>query len=228
MTTGTARASAAMTPTLVLVFVALGAAINVVGGYATTLTGLPLFLDAIGTCLVALVLGPLPGALTAILTSVVLVPVSGPGNLAFAIVGVGAAVTWGIGVRQLHMGRTPARYFALNLVVVLVVSVLATPIVLWLFGGGTGHPSDVITAAFARLGPWGAVFADNLLVNLVDKVFTGYIALAAARALPPTLLQGGAELPGGPGNRWVIVAATGLVIGAVLLMALLALRSAGA
>ena len=99
---------------------------------------------------------------------------------------------------------------------------------LWLFGGGTGHPSDVITAAFARLGPWGAVFADNLLVNLVDKVFTGYIALAAARALPPSLIQGGAELPGGGGNRWVIVAATGLVIGAVLLMALLALRSAGA
>jgi energy-coupling factor transport system substrate-specific component len=227
MTTGSVRASAAMTPTLVLVFVALGAAINVVGGYATTLTGLPLFLDAIGTCLVALVLGPLPGALTAILTSVVLVPVSGPGNLAFAIVGVGAAVTWGIGVRQLHLGRTPARYFALNLLVVLVVSILATPIVLWLFGGGTGHPSDVITAAFARLGPWGAVFADNLLVNLVDKVFTGYIALAAVRALPPNLIQGGAALPG-EGKRWVIVTATGIVIGGVLLMALFALRSAGA
>ena len=35
-------------------------------------------------------------------------------------------------------------------------------------------------------------------------------------------------LPGGAGSRWVIVAATGLVIGAVLLIALLALRAAGA
>jgi energy-coupling factor transport system substrate-specific component len=228
MTTGTARRPAVLTPVFVLVFIALGAAINVVGGYATTLTGLPIFLDAIGTCLVALVLGPLPGAATAILTSVVLVPVSGPGNLAFAVVGVGAALTWGFGVRGLGLGRTPARYFALQLLVVLVVSILATPIVLWLFGGGTGHPSDIITAAFARLGPWGAVFADNVLVNLVDKVFTGYIALAAARALPPHLLQGGAELPGGAGSRWVVVAATGVVIGAVLLAALLALRAAGA
>jgi energy-coupling factor transport system substrate-specific component len=227
MTTGAARTSAALTPVFVLVFIALGAAINVVGGYATTLTGLPIFLDAIGTCLVALVLGPFPAAATAVLTSVVLVPVSGPGNLAFAVVGVGAALTWGFGVRQLGLGRTPARYFALQLLVVLVVAVLATPIVLWLFGGGTGHPSDVITAAFARLGPWGAVFAVNVLVNLVDKVFTGYIALAAARALPPQLIQGGAELPGGGRDRWVVIA-TGVVIGAVLLVALLALRSAGA
>lgn len=228
MTTGSARTPAVLTPVFVLVFVALGAAINVVGGYAATLTGLPIFLDAIGTCLVALVLGPLPGAATAVLTSVVLVPISGPGNLAFAIVGVGAALTWGYGVRALGLGRTPARYFALQLLVVLVVSILATPIVLWLFGGGTGHPSDVITAAFARLGPWGAVFADNVLVNLVDKVFTGYIALAAASALPQELVQGGAQLPGATSSRWAIVVATGVVIAAVLLAALLALRTAGA
>jgi energy-coupling factor transport system substrate-specific component len=227
MTTGAARTPAVLTPVFVLVFIALGAAINVVGGYAATLTGLPIFLDAIGTCLVALVLGPLPGAATAALTSLVLVPISGAGNLAFAIVGIGAALTWGFGVRQLGLGRTPARYFGLQLLVVLVVSILATPIVLWLFGGGTGHPSDVITAAFARLGPWGAVFADNILVNLVDKVFAGYIALAAARALPAQLVQGGAELPGGGRDRWVVVA-TGIVIAAVLLVALLALRSAGA
>jgi energy-coupling factor transport system substrate-specific component len=227
MTTDTARRPAVLTPVFVLVFVALGAAINVVGGYAATLTGLPIFLDSVGTCLVALVLGPLPVIATAVLTSVLLVPISGPGNLAFAIVGVGAGLTWAYGVRTLGLGRTATRYFALQLLVVLVVSILATPVVLWLFGGGTGHPSDIITAAFARLGPWGAVFADNLLVNLVDKVFTGYIALAAARALPPQLLQGGAELPG-PGNRWVVVAATGVVIGAILLIALLALRAAGA
>ena len=71
------------------------------------------------------------------------------------------------------------------------------------------------------------MFADNLLVNLVDKVLTGYIALAAARALPAHYIQGGAVLPGGAGSRWVVVA-TGIVIGAVLLIALLALRAAGA
>jgi hypothetical protein len=227
MTVPMRRTATDLAPTLVLAFVALGAAINVAGGYAATLTGLPLFLDMIGTALVALVLGPWWGALTALITSFVLVPISGPGNIPFAPVGIAAALTWGYGVRQLGLGRTAARYFGLNLLVVLVVSVVATPIVLWLFGGATGHPSDVITAAFARLGPWGAVFADNLLVNLVDKVLTGYIALAAARALPARWIQGGAVLPGGGDSRWVAVA-TGIVIGAVLLMALLALRAAGA
>jgi hypothetical protein len=115
----------------------------------------------------------------------------------------------------------------LNVLVALVVSVVATPIVVWL-GGGTGHPSDVITAAFARLGPWGAVFADNVLVSLVDKVLTGYIALAVAQALPPHLIQGGAVLPGSAGNRWIVIAVTGLLIGGVLLATLVALRTAGA
>jgi energy-coupling factor transport system substrate-specific component len=205
----------------VLVFVALGAAINIVGGYAATATGLVIFLDAIGTCLVALVLGPWWGALTAVITGFALVPISGPANVAFSLVGVAAALTWGYGVRGLGLGRTASRYFVLNLLVVLVVALVATPIVLWLFGGSTGHPSDVITAALSSLGPVGAVFTDNILVNLVDKVLTGYLALAAARALPAHLVQG-ATLPGGTGNGWVVVVATGIAIAVVTLVALLA------
>jgi energy-coupling factor transport system substrate-specific component len=212
-----------LSPTYVLVFGALGAAINVVGGYAATATGMLLFLDAIGTCFVALVLGPWWGALAAVITGFVLVPVSGPGNILFTVVGAGAAITWGYGVRNLGLGRTATRYFLLNLLVVLVVSVLATPIVIYLFGGATGHPSDLITASLARLGPVGAVFADNILVNLVDKLLTGYLALAAALALPAHLIQGGAVLPAAAGNRWVVVA-TGVVIAVVLLVAL---RAAG-
>ncbi|HEU0243421.1 MAG TPA: hypothetical protein VFQ75_05905 [Candidatus Limnocylindrales bacterium] len=211
-----------LTPTYVLVFIALGAAINIVGGYAAAATGLVLFLDAIGTCLVALVLGPWWGALTAILTSFALVPVNGPGNIPFGLVGAAAALVWGYGVRELGLGRSASRYFVLNLLVVLVVAITATPIVLWLFGGSTGHPSDVITAALTSLGPVGAVFTDNILVNLVDKVLTGYLALAAARALPAHLVQG-ATLPGGPGNGWVVVVATGIAIALVTLVALRAI-----
>jgi energy-coupling factor transport system substrate-specific component len=217
-TTARRRMPDALSPTYVLVFVALGAAINVVGGYAATLTGLPIFLDAIGTCFVALVLGPWWGALAAVITGFALVPVSGPANVLFSIVGACAALTWGYGVRQLGLGRSATRYFALNLLVVLVVAITATPIVLWLFGGATGHPSDLITAALSGLGPVGAVLADNVLVNLVDKVLTGYLGLAAASALPPGLVQG-AVLPGGPGRGWVVVVVTGLVAGGVILVA---------
>jgi energy-coupling factor transport system substrate-specific component len=206
----------------VLVFVALGAALNIVGAYAATATGLLIFLDAVGTCLVALVLGPWWGVLTAALTGFAIVPISGPGNVPFALVGAAAALAWGYGVRDLRMGRSAARYFVLNLGVVIVVATVATPIVLWLFGGATGHPSDVITAALASLGPVGAVFTDNILVNLVDKVLTGYLALAATRALPAHLVQG-ATLPGGSGNAWIVVAATGIAIAVVTLVALRAI-----
>ena len=72
------------------------------------------------------------------------------------------------------------------------------------------------------------MFADNVLVSLVDKVLTGYLALAVVQALPPHLVQGGAILPGTAGNRWIVIAVTGLLIGGVLLATLVALRAAGA
>lgn len=212
------RAPEALSPTFVLLFVALGAAINVVANYAATLAGLPIFLDTIGTAIVALVLGPWWGALTAVITAAALVPISGPANLLFSVVGVGAALTWGYGVRRLGLGRSASRYFVLNLLVVLVVSLLATPLVLYVFGGATGHPSDLITAAISGLGPVGAVFVDNILVNLVDKPVSGYLALAVASALPPHLIAG-AELPGSSGNRWVIIVLTGLLAVGVLFAA---------
>ena len=225
--TGAPRGGMTLSPTFVLAFVALAAALNLVGGYLAGLFRLPIFLDSIGTAIAAFVLGPWWGALAGVLANGAGSIWYGPTNALFAPVSIAAALVWGYGVRGWGLGRTPVRFFALNVLVALVVSVAATPIVVWL-GGGTGHPSDVITAAFARLGPWGAVFADNVLVSLVDKVLTGYIALAVVQALPPHLIQGGAVLPGSAGNRWILVAVTGLLIGGVLLATLAALRAAGA
>jgi energy-coupling factor transport system substrate-specific component len=216
--------STSPSPTFVLVFVALAAALNLVGGYAAGLVRLPIFLDTIGTAIAAIVLGPWWGALAGTLGNGAGSLAYGPTNIPFALVNVAVALVWGYGVRSLGLGRTPVRYFALNLLVVLVAACVATPIVLVLFGGATGHPSDVFTAALSRLGPQGAVFGDNLVVGLVDKVLTGYVALAMVQALPPHLLAG-VELPTSGGGRWVAVATLGIGIALLLMLVILILQS---
>ena len=151
-------------------------------------------MDMIGTCVAAIVLGPWWGALTGVLANVGGAAIYGPSNIPFALANVAGALVWGYGVRTFGMGRNPATYFALNVLVGLVVAVTAAPIVLFVYGGATGHPSDVITAAFLGAGEAmvDAVFASNILVSIADKVIAGFVGLAIIRALPPRYTDGAA------------------------------------
>jgi energy-coupling factor transport system substrate-specific component len=122
------------------------------------------------------------------------------------------------------MGRNGATYFVLNVLVGLVVAVTAAPIVLFVFGGSTGHASDVITAAFLGAGEAmvGAVFASNVLVSVADKVIAGFVALAIIGALPDRYTQG-LVLPGEVGGRTLLVATVGTVTGIAILLVYLLL-----
>jgi energy-coupling factor transport system substrate-specific component len=65
----------------------VGVSINFVGGTLVSVLKLPIFLDTIGTILVALLAGPWVAALTGLITNLVLV-VSDPTLIAFAPVNV--------------------------------------------------------------------------------------------------------------------------------------------
>jgi energy-coupling factor transport system substrate-specific component len=215
--TATSRRLPAQPTTVIVTLVPAAAALNVVGGYVNGLVGLPTFLDMIGTCVAAIVLGPWWGALAGALSNVVGAAIFGPSNIPFGLVNVAGALVWGYGVRRLGMGRTATRYFLLNIVVALVVAVVAAPIVVFVYGGSTGHASDVVTAAFLQAGEAivASVFAANIIVNIADKVIAGFVGLAIIRAMPPDLTEG-LELPGEVGTRSLAIATAGAVIGVVI------------
>ena len=229
MTAPLARTQAPAIPTtFVVTLVPAAAALDIVGGWLNGLLGLPTFLDMIGTCVAAIVLGPWWGALTGVLANVGGAAIYGPSNIPFALVNVAGALVWGYGVRTFGMGRNPATYFGLNVLVGLVVAIVAAPIVLYVYGGATGHASDVITAAFLGAGEaiFAAVFASNILVSIADKVIAGFVGLAIIRALPPRYTQG-LVLPAEVGMRTLLVATLGTVAGvAILLVYLLVLAPA--
>jgi len=203
--------------TLVVALIPMAVAVNYIANLATRVTGVPLYLDTVGTFLAAVLLGPWWGALTGLLTNAVpvLLPPNDVANLLFAPVNVVAALVWGYALRPLGLGRSAIGFFLVAVLVGVVTGILATPIVLFLFGGSTGHPSDLITAAFASFGLERAALVSNMLSSVPDKVISAYLGLAITAALPTTVLAE-VRLPGPPGTRRLVLAVAGVVIGIAL------------
>jgi ABC-type Co2+ transport system permease subunit len=206
--------------TYVVTIVPLAAALNIVGGTLNTYLKLPTFLDMIGTAVAAIVLGPWWGALVGIIGNLGGALFQGPVEIPFALVNVTGALIWGYGVRSFGMGATVPRFFLLNVIVALVNSVVAAPIVAFVFGGATGHPSDALTAAFAQAGTdlLRATFQSSVIVFLADKIITGFVAVTIIQALPPELSRG-LRLPRGEGASPLALGLLGTTIGIVIVVA---------
>ncbi|MBX3049107.1 MAG: hypothetical protein KIT46_02250 [Anaerolineales bacterium] len=217
-----AKTRAARIPlTYVVALVPVAAALNIVGGTIRSALQLPIFLDMIGTAVTAIVLGPWWGALVGAITNIVNSFLSGPISLPFAVVNVVGALVWGYGHRW-GWGKTNVGFFLLNILVAFLCSVTAVPIYVFIFGGATGHFSDVMTAAFLAMGQnlIVSVFSSNILVSLADKIISGYVALAIIEALPANLTQN-LMLPKAEGLNRIILPVVGVVIGvAVMLIAI--------
>jgi energy-coupling factor transport system substrate-specific component len=212
--------------TYVVTLIPVAAALNIVGGYINGLLHLPIFLDMMGTAVVAIVLGPWWGALVGVITNTGSAFLTGPIGLPFALCNVVGALVWGYGVRNFGMGRTIPRFFILNLLVALAVSLTAVPIYVFIFGGATGHFSDLMTAAFLAMGQnlFVSVFSSNILVSLADKIISGFVALAIIEALPENLTASLPLVKAAP-MRTVVIAAGGVVIGIAVMLVSIAVTA---
>lgn len=204
--------------TYVVAMVPVAAALNIVGGAINSALRLPTFLDMIGTAVVAITLGPWWGALAGAISNIGTAILRSPVSLPFAVCNIAGALVWGYGVRW-GMGKTYFRYFILSMLVGFFVSVTAVPIYVFVFGGATGHFSDVMTAAFVAMGKqlWVAVFSSNILVSLADKIISSFAALAILEALPENLTAG-VDVLKGQGMQKVVWITVGLVVGLAIVL----------
>jgi energy-coupling factor transport system substrate-specific component len=177
-----------MTTTLALIPVAV--ALNLALGTIAERLALPIFLDSIGTVLVAILCGPWAGAVAGILTNVVGGIIVSPGFLPFtpvaAIIGLVAGFLANAG-----WFRTLPKAALSGVIITLAVVVVATPTRLLVFGGYTANSLGAITGLLVASGQdiVTSVFSVTILSNIVDKVATALIAFGIARALPMRLLS---------------------------------------
>ncbi|MDO9395542.1 MAG: hypothetical protein Q7T71_03245 [Herbiconiux sp.] len=162
-----------------IVAVIIGAiSLNVLGHGFVAWLGLPLYFDMIGTAVAAMALGPWHGVVVGLVTNLAAVPFNSSAAVPFALVNVVGALVWGYGIR-FGFGRSLPRFFALNALVAVACTATAVPILLVLFGGMTGHATDLLTGTLEGLGeaPVLAVLSSNLLTSLADKMLAGFVSL---------------------------------------------------
>jgi energy-coupling factor transport system substrate-specific component len=203
----------------VAVLVPVMAALNIVAGTIVSTLKLPIFLDMTGTMVASVALGPWWGALTAVITNTTGSLTMGPTEIPFALCNVIGAVVWGFGIRNLAMGRTFTRLVILGVIVGILTQLMAAPIVTFLFGGATGHSSDVLVATFATAGQslLAASFLGGIASSVADKIISTFVGLAILRALPPGLTAG-VVLPEGDSTRTAVLVAGGLAVGIVAVL----------
>jgi energy-coupling factor transport system substrate-specific component len=211
----------------VIALVPAAVALNIVGSYINTALKLPTFLDMIGTAVIAITIGAWWGALAGALTNTINGFISSPISLPFAACNVIGALIWGYGVRW-GMGKSLIRYFILACLTALGVSLMAVPIYVFVFGGATGHFSDMMTAAFVGMGNQliVAVFSSNIIVSLADKIISAFIALAILEALPP-MLTSHLDIVKAPRMQLVLWIAGAVVLGVAIALIVVAMQSSG-
>lgn len=211
--------------TMTWVLIPVAIAINGVIGYIVGQLKLPVFLDSIGTVLVAVICGPWAGALTGALSNFVIGMLTSPTDwwpwipVAFFI-GLVAGFCANAG-----FFKSWWKVVVTGFLIALTAATVSTPIAVYFFGGITSSGSSFITAYLLQTGRGvlESVFSTNFLVEPIDKISTSMLAFAIIQGLSKRFVARfprpeNAETEGVPSQTQLFIA-----IGVVVLLVLFAI-----
>lgn len=170
--------------TMTWVLIPVAIAINIVIGQIVAVLKLPVYLDSVGTVLVAVVAGPWAGGLTGFLTNIIwgltIDPNAFPWFPVALFIGLVAGWTANAGMFKVWWKVAIAGFL-----IALTAAVVSTPIAVYLYGGITASGSSFITAYLLETGKgvFQAVFSTSFLVEPLDKIATAYLAYAIIKGL---------------------------------------------
>ena len=209
--------------TMTWVLIPVAIAINVVMGQIVVVLRLPVYLDSIGTMLVAALCGPWAGALTGALSNVIWGLAIDPNAFPWWPVAFFIGLVTGFCAKA-GLFKNWWKVVITGFLVALTAAVVSTPIAVYLYGGITASGSSFITAYLLQTGRgvFESVFSTNFLVEPVDKISTALLAFAIVQGLSKRFL---ARFPRPEnveieeGGRTQIFIAIGIVIALVLIAA---------
>lgn len=176
--------------TYIAIMIPLGVAINYVGGTIASSLGLPIYLDSIGTIIVAAIMGPWVGAFSGVLFNIISSLMRG--NILaslFAICNIGSGLIVGYMARYRKFSTIPHVILA-TVLVALWNAVTGSPIAMVVYGGVDGNVgTNLMIAGLQALGNdlMGAAFMARIPINLIDKGIACLVAWVVLRKLPANL-----------------------------------------
>lgn len=170
-----------------LAFMALAVVINFAACNLALIIKAPIYMDAIGTVLTGIMLGPAAGAgvgaCTTFLNGVTVDPIS----LYFIPVQACVGMTTGLLFKShRYEGFKSA---AAIVFIGFLCAVLSSFIVAFIFDGVTSSGSSLIVAALSNLGidKFLAVFSTQIVTDILDKIFCFAMAFAIIKILPSSI-----------------------------------------
>ncbi len=176
----------------VAVFVLIPACIgiNYLGKLFASLLRLPLWLDSIGTCIGAVLGGPIIGGLCGAANNLIYGFSTGDSiTLVYALTSLGIGVAVGIMARLGYMKTLPKALLTACVAGVTAV-VISTPLNVLFWGGTTGNVwGDALFAWTQAKGMplFLGSFLDELVVDVPDKLLTILITYGIVKNLPKRL-----------------------------------------
>ena len=172
--------------TMILTYSAMGIALNVILGTVVSSMKIPLlFLDTIGTVLVAVLFGPWWGALAGGLTNVVLGATTGPSAMFFGLVNIAIALVAGYMAKMFDFRKW---YIALitGIMLSVIAPLIGTPIAVAVYGGLNGSGMDLVVLWLRSSGEtvFASTFISRITGNFVDKIVTCLLVMFMIARLP--------------------------------------------
>lgn len=171
--------------TVAWVLIPIGIGINLVGRFIVTVLGLPVFLDTIGTIMVAFLAGPWVAGLTGLLTNLVIGVTLEATSIPFGIVNAAIGVVAGLMAARGWLKTFP-KAVVLTLALTVTTIITATPIATYMFGGVQGSGIDFITGFFVATGQGvlESVLTSQVIIQPLDKVVAVVVAFLLTRGVP--------------------------------------------
>jgi energy-coupling factor transport system substrate-specific component len=209
--------------TMTWVLIPVAIAINIAIGQIVVLLKLPIYLDSIGTVLVAALCGPWAGALTGALSNTIWGLAIDPNALPWWPVAFFIGLVAGFCAKG-GLFKSWWKVVVTGFLVALTAATVSTPIAVYIYGGITASGSSFITAYLLQTGQGvlQAVFSTNFLVEPVDKITTAMLAFSIVQGLSRRFIARfpypeNVEIEAGAGRTQLYIA-----IGVVVLLVLFA------
>lgn len=167
--------------------IALAIVLNVIGGHIALLFHLPIYLDSIGTIMIAMLYGPVYGMLPPLLYGLMMGFSIDIYSLYYMPVGMILGLTTGLA----------ARYFSLKgwriipgaLMITIPGTIVSSIITAVLFGGITSSASTIIVQLLnkAGLGLTASVFVVQIMTDYLDRILSLVLVAFLLRMIPREL-----------------------------------------
>lgn len=173
-----------------LPFIAFCIALNLTVGQITAALKIPIYLDSIGTVLVAVLVGPLAAIMTGVFSNLLATAMGSPTMVFFAPVMIIIGLFTGY-IANRGWFKKWYLVFLGGIVQGVLAAICSAPISAYLFGGVTLAGTDFLVLYFRSMGNdiLNSVFYQGLASDPVDKVMTYLIVFVLLRNLPRRLVS---------------------------------------